>query len=182
LELERHDNAWREAMIQGARYHLETMRDLEAASPFLERLIRAFPSNEDVLALQVEMAEFAANDWLGDPERLAGADGDLLERIVRDAASPEQAVRALLESVRTREGRGEMVSSAFAAAKRGLVSGAKAAGKRGKDAGLVGRVASVLVKLEMLPQDKKALTELAAHAVNDEVRERIEAARDKLEE
>jgi len=182
LELERHDPAWRDALIQGARYHLANMRDMEAASPFLEKLIRVFPANEEVLALQVEMAAFAANDWLEDPDRLAGADGDLLERIVRDAASPEQAVRALMEAVRTREGRGEMVSSALARAKRGLVSGAKAAGKRGKDSGLVGRVASVLVKLEMLPQDKKALTELAEHADNDEVRERIEAARDKLEE
>lgn len=182
LDLERHDFAWRDAMIQGARYHLGNMRDIEAASPFLEKLIRVFPTDEEVLALQVDIAAFTASDWLEDPERLAGADGDLLERIVRDAASPEHAVRALLDSVRTREGRGEMVSSALAAAKRGLVSGAKAAGKRGKDTGLLGRVASVLVKLEMLPQDKTALTELAEHADNDEVRERIEAARDKLEE
>jgi hypothetical protein len=88
----------------------------------------------------------------------------------------------MLDAIRSPAARGEMVSSAINAARRGLVSGAIAAARRGKESTLMGRVASALVKLDMLPEDERQLEELAGHAGDDAVRELIEAAQGKLEE
>ena len=69
--------------------------------------------------MQLEIA--ALGRWLvGAPGDLVAADSDLIDRIARDASSPDEAVQAMLDA---RSNAGEMVSSAIAVASEVLFRG-----------------------------------------------------------